>query len=70
MFCVQIERFEQQQQQQQQQEVTSVKEKMKQNIFYLKIDHNDEAVRIINHSCNPNCCLVEQEGRNCFRQMK
>lgn len=58
MFCIQVERFEQPQ-------VTSTKKKRKkQDISYLNIHHWEDPIRTINHSCNPNCCLVEQEGRN------
>ena len=35
---------------------------------YLKIYRHDEHARILNHSCQPNCCIIEQEVPHRFRQ--
>lgn len=34
---------------------------------YLKISRHDEHSRILNHSCQPNCCIIEQEVPHRFR---
>ena len=34
---------------------------------YLKIYSDEEHARILNHSCQPNCCIVEQEVPHRFR---
>ena len=35
---------------------------------YLKIYRHEEHARILNHSCQPNCCIIEQEVPHRFRQ--
>mgnify|MGYP001210315563 FL=1 len=34
---------------------------------YLKIARNEEHTRILNHSCQPNCCIIEQEVPHRYR---
>lgn len=34
---------------------------------YLKISGYDDHARILNHSCEPNCCIIEQEVPHRFR---